>query len=118
LYRVRHLHVLLIAILFGSLLAICVAAQDPPPPTETPSPDSFFSGTVLEFKPDKITVSRAILGKPAETRSFSINADTKVEGRLKNRSRVTVRFTSGEEGDIAVSIIVRAEKDRDRDKKK
>lgn len=55
----------------------------------------------------KITVARAILGKPPENRSFLITGETKVEGKLKMKARVTVGFKTSEQGDVAVRIIVR-----------
>lgn len=70
-------------------------------------PDSFFSGTVVELTHDNIVVSRAILGKPAEKRTFLMNGETKVEGKLKAKSRVTVRFGTSDQGEVALSILVR-----------
>lgn len=71
---------------------------------------SFFSGVVTELASGSITVSRTILGKSAETRTFTINSETRVEGQLKVKSRVTVRFAPGDDGDVAVSIVVRDDK--------
>jgi carbonic anhydrase/acetyltransferase-like protein (isoleucine patch superfamily) len=53
-------------------------------------------------------VSRSILGKPAETRTFLIKPDTRVEGKLRARARVTVGFVTTDEGDVARLIVVRA----------
>jgi hypothetical protein len=69
--------------------------------------DAFFSGTVVDNSPERVTVSRSIQGKSPERRSFIINSDTTIEGKLKNNSRVTVRFAPSESGDVALSIIVR-----------
>jgi hypothetical protein len=69
---------------------------------------SFFSGVVAEITAEKVTVSRVILGKDPEKRTFTINTDTKIEGKLKNKSRVTVRFA----GEAAVSIVVRDKADK------
>ena len=60
-----------------------------------------------ELPPGRIVVNRALLGKPPENRTFLINADTKVEGKLKPKARVTVGIKSTDEGDVAVRIIVR-----------
>jgi hypothetical protein len=69
--------------------------------------DAFFAGIVVESSPEKIVVSRTVLGK-TETRSFLVTPDTKIEGQLSPRSRVTVRYASDEEtGDTAVLIVVR-----------
>jgi hypothetical protein len=74
---------------------------------EEPKPDTFFAGTVLEFTPEKITVSRVVLGK-TEKRVFRITPDTKCEGKLKAKVRVTVRYISGDDGETAELIIVRS----------
>lgn len=72
-----------------------------------PSAEGFFSGNVVEMAPDHVVISRTTLGKPAVKRTFAINGDTKVEGHLKNKSRVTVRYQTGENGDVALAILVR-----------
>ena len=73
-----------------------------------PKYDDTFSGPVVELSAAKITVSRSILGKPAEKRTFSIQSDTRVEGRLRVRAKVTVGFVTTDNGDIARLIVVRA----------
>jgi hypothetical protein len=99
-----------------ALLCLCFAAftaswgQEPPPPSEPNY--AFFSGIVEEFSDARITVSRVLPGKPTETRSFIINSGTKVEGRIDNKSRVTVGFETRDDGDVAVRIIVRPQKGR------
>jgi hypothetical protein len=50
-----------------------------------------------------------VLGKP-ENRSFVVTAETKVEGRLRARVRVTVRYISDDDGDTATLIVVRSTK--------
>ena len=83
-------------------LAIASAGQ------EAVDPASFFSGVVTAFDPgQKVTVIRTILGKDPETRSFALDGNTKIEGSLKLKSKVTVRFAPGSDGDTAVSIVVR-----------
>jgi hypothetical protein len=67
----------------------------------------FFSGTISQLPEGKIAVARTVLGKPAELRNFLINNETKIEGKLKLKARVTVGFKSTSEGDIAVRVIVR-----------
>lgn len=89
-----------------SLGGMPACAQDPPPTAE---PDhEFVSGAVTDLSPGRIVVNRAVIGKPPEDRTFLITADTKIEGALKIGARVTVGFTSSEEGDVAVRIIVRS----------
>jgi hypothetical protein len=73
-----------------------------------PSYDDTFSGPVVELSATKITVSRSILGKPAEKHTFLIKSDTRVEGRLRVHTKVTVGFVSNDDGDIARLIVVRA----------
>ena len=92
-------------------LALPVAGQDTPAGGADQA--SFFSGIVIELTAESVTVSRTILGKDPEKRSFAIKPDTKIEGKMKHNSRVTVRFATGEGGDVAVSIVV-----RDKDQKK
>ena len=70
-------------------------------------PDAFFAGTVVESTAEKLTLTRTVLGKP-EDRTFIVTPETKIEGRLRARVRVTVRYTSDESGDTATMIIVRS----------
>ena len=87
------------------LIAAALSAQD-----ETPKRDlayQMFSGSVVEVSTDKLTVTRTLAGKPAEKRTFLMTAETKVEGRLRPKARVTVGYTSNDRGDVAVRIIVR-----------
>lgn len=98
--------------------ALCCAtmlfAQETPPPPDPPKTESqhqdAFSGPIIELTDDKITVTRAILGKPAEKRTFLIKPDTKIEGKLKLRLKVTVGFITTDEGDVARLIVVRPQK--------
>ncbi len=80
-----------------------------------------FSGPIVEvfytgdspkkIHPDdtitRITVSRSILGKPAERATFWIKPDTKVDGSLRMRARVTVGYVVSDEGNVARLIVVR-----------
>lgn len=88
-------------------LAVRPLSADEPSNAAAKKVDAFFAGTVVEWSAEKITVTRTVLGKP-ENRSFAMTADTKVEGRLRARVRVTVRYTSDEDGDTATMIIVRS----------
>ncbi len=83
-----------------------------------PDAEGFFSGNVVEIATDHVAVSRTILGKASEKRIFRITADTRVEGKIKQRSRVTVRYAPGEEGDVALSILVRERTEKNDSKKK
>lgn len=76
--------------------------------TEEPKPETFFAGSVIEFTPEKITVSRVVLGK-TEKRVFRITPDTKCEGKLAKKVRVTVRYVAADDGETAELIIVRSQ---------
>jgi len=76
-------------------------------PAEQPKSE-FFSGVVTVLADDKVTVFRTVLGKNAESRTFLINSETRVEGKMKVKARVTVRYAKDEDGDRALHIIVRA----------
>jgi len=67
----------------------------------------FFSGIVTSLSEDKITVVRTVLGKNSDMRTFSITSETRVEGKLRLKVKVTVRYVKDEEGDRALHIIVR-----------
>jgi len=67
----------------------------------------FFSGVVTTLSENKITVFKTVLGKSSETRTFLITPETRVEGKLRAKVRVTVRYTRADEGDRALHIIVR-----------
>ena len=82
-----------------------VLAQDAAP-AEHPRSE-FFSGVITALAEDKITVFKTVLGKNSETRTFLITSETRVEGKLRLKARVTVRYARGEEGDRALRIIVR-----------
>ena len=83
-----------------------VFPQSQAPPSEKAA-DAFFAGTVEEVAADHVSVSRVAQGKK-EKREFHLTSDTKVEGRLRTKVRVTVRYSSGDEGDTATLIIIRA----------
>jgi hypothetical protein len=72
-----------------------------------PKYDQTFSGPIVEVTATKITVSRSILGKPAEKRTFWIKPDTRIEGKLRVRVKVTVGYVTTDDGDVARLIVVR-----------
>jgi hypothetical protein len=100
------------SVLSGVLLLLLSPASTIPvraqgaTPTEQPHSD-FFSGVVTALADDNITVFKTVLGKNSETRIFLITAETRVEGKLRLKVRVTVRYAHQEEGDRALHIIVR-----------
>jgi hypothetical protein len=75
-----------------------------------PKYDQTFSGQIVEVTATKITVSRSILGKPAEKRTFWIKSDTRVEGKLRVRVKVTVGYITSDDGDVARLVVVRTSK--------
>jgi hypothetical protein len=75
--------------------------QQPDPAKEI----EFFSGEVVEITADRIEVVRTALGK-SETRRFTINEETKLEGTPKKGSRVTVGYNE-KSPEIATRVIVR-----------
>ncbi len=95
---------------FVALLAVTGAPalpQDPPNPASSGQGD-FFSGFIVSSSAAEITVNRKGLGKDtAATRTFAIDAGTKIEGVLKPKAHVTVRFVGDENSARAVHIIVR-----------
>lgn len=101
-----HHHILgILLVLFACVSAGASPQQEEPPPE--PGYD-FVSGTVMDLPPGRIIVNRAVPGKPAENRTFQITPETKIEGKLRTKVRVTVGFRAGEEGEpAAVRIIVR-----------
>jgi hypothetical protein len=68
--------------------------------------DTFFAGTVKESTAEKLVIWRTVRGK-AESREFRLRPDTKIEGALAPSVRVTVRYVSDDDGDIAILIVVR-----------
>ena len=96
-------------ILLASVLLLMPVLAQEPKQGANPSEANyeFFSGTVTDLSDGRITVSRAVLGNAPESRTFVINSDTKIEGTLRTEARVTVGFKAGDEGSVAVRIIVR-----------
>ena len=72
-----------------------------------PQYDDTFSGPIVELTTSKIVISRSILGKQPEKRTFVIKVDTRIEGKLRVRAKVTVGFITNDEGDVARLIVVR-----------
>ena len=76
---------------------VCLGAEEAAPPRK---PDAFFAGSVMESTPEKLVVSRTNLGRK-QSRTFIVTPDTKVEGELALKARVTVRYTTDDSGDTA-----------------
>lgn len=100
----------LAGILLLLMMAVLYAVASPQEDTPADPRYEFVSGIVMELPPGKIVVNRAVIGKPPENRTFLIGPDTKVEGRLRPKVRVTVGFRAGEDAEpTAVRIIVRGQ---------
>jgi hypothetical protein len=86
-----------------------VAQEEHPQQEQKPArtQETFFSGNIVSVDADKVTVTRRTLTLSWVTRTFLLDANTKVEGNLKPKARVTVKFEKTEDGDRAVHIIVR-----------
>ncbi len=98
----------LVVLFFAFVLSVAGSARPQEPAQEPEEPSyEFFSGNVAEVQPGKLTVVRAITGKENERRTFLMNSETKVEGKLKTRVRVTVGYTTTSDGDVAVRVVVR-----------
>lgn len=96
--------------LISGLLILCLGspsllAQSLPP--QKPPSYEFFSGEVIELSADRVTVERKVKGKDQQRHSFLLKPDTKVEGKLAMKARVTVGFRTSDEGDVAIRVIVR-----------
>ena len=92
-------------LLLAPALPVHLGAQSPPA-TDQPHKE-FFSGVITALTDTQITVSKNVLGKSSDVRVFLIAKETRVEGKLHLKARVTVRYTHADDGDHAVHIIVR-----------
>ncbi len=76
----------------------------PQAPPAAPRPQ-FFAGTVVELDANHIKVTRTLVGRPTESRSFAINPSTKMnKAAIKLHNRVTVRYKHLNDGDVALEI--------------
>jgi len=99
------------ALVVGALIAAnpSGAQETPVPAPKVTTANEIFSGTIREMGPDFVLVERKVAGKETVTQRFTLDAQTRVEGVLKLRARVTVQFQSGDDETMtAVHIIVRS----------
>ena len=77
----------------------------PPAPSAAPRAQ-FFAGTVVELDATHIKVTRTAVGRPTESRSFSLTPATKMnKTAIKLHSHVTVRYKRmPDAGDVALEI--------------
>ena len=83
----------------------------------TKAADTFFAGTVMELTSETVVVGRTVRGK-AESRTFQLTPQTKTEGKLAAKVRVTVRYITDDDGDTATLIVVRGAAKQAKPKKK
>jgi len=99
-----------LVIVLGLLVPAALRPQEADTPSlKKPAPAAdIFSGVVTKLTDDAVTVVRKVPGHAAVTREFMRDAQTQVEGKLRERARVTVRYKAGDDGMfIALHIIVR-----------
>lgn len=105
---------ILTAVFVIGMLANPLAADET---ATSKAPDAFFAGTVTELTSDTVVVGRTVRGK-AESRSFQLTPQTKVEGKLAAKVRVTVRYIPDDDGDTATLVVVRGSAKAPKPKKK
>ena len=104
-FRFAFAAILLLASGFAGLPSVAAQGSEDPGAI-TPRPDAFYSGSVVQSTETSLIVSRTVLGKK-ERRTFTVTADTKIEGKMRAGSRVTVRYASGDNGDTCILFVVR-----------
>ena len=70
--------------------------------------DTFFAGTVRESSAEMVIGGQDRARANAESRTFRLTPDTKIEGTLESKVRVTVRYVTDDDGDTATLIVVHA----------
>ena len=95
--------VLALVLLRATLPGVALAA-----PQADARGDQYFAGTVVESTAEQLTVARILQGRN-ESKVFHITSDTKFEGRVAPKVRVTVRYVTSDDGDRATLVIVRTE---------
>ncbi len=85
-------------LLVAALLAAYQNSNAPAPaPAQTTQPvpprAQFFAGAIVELDATHVKVSRTLVGRPTESRSFTITPATKMnKTAIKLHTRVTVRY--------------------------
>jgi hypothetical protein len=90
-------------------IVLCAFGQNQPgQQTQEQVPaEQYFSGTVVSYVGEKVTVARTVLGRNSSSRYFTVTGETLIEGKLRVKVRVTVQYITKDEVDYAVHIIVR-----------
>lgn len=94
--------------ILAALLALTALAQQTQKPATAKA--QFFAGIVTEVDATHITVSRSVLGRSPEQHTFVITSQTKAGKALHTNERVTVRYRTSADGDVALEILVRTQK--------
>jgi len=91
------------------LLAFSTESRGKDDPSATqPPPDQYFAGIVTALSDTSVTITRTNLGK-STVRTFIITSETVIQGgKPKLKTKVTVQWVKGDDGDRAVKIILRA----------
>src|ERR1700681_4914971 len=89
-------------------IVLCALGENQPAQQtqEQPPAEQYFSGTVVSYAGEIVTVARTVLGKTPSSSYFTITGETLIEGKLKVKVRVTVQYITRDEVDYAVHIIV------------
>lgn len=86
---------------------LALLAQSPEIPAPVAKPQ-FFAGTVTELDESHIKVSRKLVGRPLESRTFLLDSNSRMNRTaIKIKSRVTVRYRRRPEGDLALEVLAR-----------
>ena len=105
------------ALLIGLVAGTAAKPLQADETTTAKTADTFFAGTVSQTSAETIIVGRTVRGK-AESRTFRLTPQTKIEGKLAVKVRVTVRYITDDDGDIATLIVVRGSAPRPPKQKK
>ena len=102
-------HAVLVLLLFSAAVAPVFPQTGVVQAGSTPAAkDQFLTGLVTAIDDESLTVSRAATGKNSATKTFVVNETTRFEGgKPQVRARVTVRYVTTEDGDVAVHVILR-----------
>jgi hypothetical protein len=94
----------------GIVAPVALRSWQEPATTQSkkaPPSAQIFSGTVTKMTDSSITAVRKVVGHDPVTRDFQRDAHTQVEGKLTVGARVTVRYKAGDDGFLALHVIVR-----------
>jgi hypothetical protein len=95
-------------ILLHGPVEVLTQNPDTPAPAAPAAKPQFFAGAVTELDESHIVVSRKLVGRPLESRTFLIDSKTKMNmSVIKVKSRVTVRYRRRPEGDLALEVQAR-----------